>query len=63
MRSTTFDVIKISPWTRVAPDFPKKHHLGLENSSESSGLEKMLKIVSCAATKKMKELMVGVQME
>ena len=43
--------------------FPKKRRLGLQNSSGSSGPEKLLKIVSCAETKKLKETMVGPQVE
>ena len=42
---------------------PKKHHLGPQNGSGSLGLEKMLKIVSCAETEKLKEAMVGPQVE
>ena len=42
---------------------PKKHRLGPQNSSESSGREKILKIVSCAETEKLKETMVGPQVE
>ena len=49
--------------THVAPRFPKNRHLGLQNGSRSSGPEKLLKIVSCAENEKLKELMVGVQME
>ena len=43
--------------------FPKKHCLGPQNGSGSPGPEKFLKIVSCDETEKLKELMVGVQME
>ena len=42
---------------------PKKRLLGPRNGSRSSGPEKLLKIVSCAETKKMKETMVGPQVE
>ena len=42
---------------------PKKHRLGPQNSSGSSGPEKLLKIVNCAETEKMKEAMLGVQVE
>ena len=42
---------------------PKKHRLGPQNSSGSSGPEKLLKIVSYAKTEKLKELMLRVQME
>jgi hypothetical protein len=45
---------------------PKKHCLGPQNSSGSSGPEKLPKIVNCATikeTEKMKETMVGVQVE
>ena len=38
----------ISPWTYVAPRFPKKRCLGPQNGSGSSGPEKLLKIVNCA---------------
>ena len=41
----------IGPKTHVAPRFPKKRHLGPQNSSGSSGPEKLLKIVSCATIK------------
>ena len=37
--------------------------LGPQNGSGSSGLEKLLKIVSCAETEKLKEAMVGPQVE
>jgi hypothetical protein len=47
----------------VAPHFPKKRHLRPQNSSRSSGPEKLLKIVNCAETEKIKEVMVGVQVE
>ena len=46
--------------------FPKKRHLGPQNRSGSLGPEKLPKIVNCATieeTKKMKEKMVGVQVE
>jgi hypothetical protein len=45
---------------------PKKCRLGPQNSSESSGPEKLPKIVNCATikeTEKLKETMVGVQVE
>ena len=42
---------------------PKKRRLGPQNGSRSSRPEKLIKIVSCAETYKLKELMVGVQME
>ena len=38
---------------------PKKRRLGPQNGSESSRPEKLLKIVSCDETKKLKEPMVG----
>ena len=53
----------IGPWTHVASRFPKKRRLGPQNSSGSSGPEKLLKIVSRAETYKLKELMVGFQMD
>ena len=53
----------ISWWTHVAPGFPKKCRLGPQNSSGSSGPEKLLKIVNYVEIEKMKEPMVGVQME
>ena len=34
-------------------------HLGPQNGSRSSGPEKLLKIVSCVETEKLKETMVG----
>ena len=37
--------------THVAPGFPKKHRLGPQNGSGSSGPEKLLKIVNCATTR------------
>jgi len=43
--------------------FPKKCHLGPQNSSGSSGPKKLPKIVNCATikeAKKLKETMVGV---
>ena len=46
--------------------FPKKRHLGPQNGFGSLGPEKLLKIVNCATikeTKKLKEAMVGVQVE
>ena len=49
--------------SHVGPDFPKKRRLGPQNGFGSSGPEKLPKIVSCVETKKLKELMVGVQME
>ena len=45
---------------------PKKRHLGPQNGSESSRLEKLPKILNCATIKeneKLKETMVGVQVE
>ena len=42
---------------------PKKCRLGPQNSSESSGPEKWLKIVSYAEIEKLKELEMGVQTE
>ena len=45
--------------------FPKKHRLGPQNGSGSSGPEKLLKIVNCAIIKEienLKETIVGVQM-
>ena len=47
----------------VAPCFPKKRCLGPQNNFGSSGPEKLLKIVSCGETYKLKELMVGVKMD
>ena len=52
--------------------FPKKRRLGPQNGSRSSGLEKLPKIVNCVIIKetkivpqlrKLKETMVGVQVE
>ena len=63
LRSTTFGVRNIGPWPHVALGFPIKHRLGPQNGPGSSGHEKMLKIVSCAETEKMKETMVGPQVE
>ena len=42
---------------------PKKRFLGPQNSSGSSRPKKMLKIVSYAETEKLKETMVGAQVE
>ena len=50
----------------VGSRFPKKHCLGPQNGSGSLGPEKLLKIVNCATikeTEKLKEEMVGVQVE
>ena len=63
MRNTTFGVSNIGSCTHVSPGFPKKHRLGPLNGSESSRPKKMLKIVSCAETEKLKEIMVGPQVE
>ena len=49
--------------THVSPSFPKKRCLGPQNGSGSSGPEKLLKIVSYDETKKLKETMVGAQVE
>ena len=49
--------------SHVAPRFPKKRRLRPQNSSGSSGPEKLLKIVNCVETEKLKEAMVGVQVE
>jgi hypothetical protein len=49
--------------THVSPNFPKKRRLRPQNGSGSSGPEKLLKIVNCAETEKLKEAMVGVQVE
>ena len=42
---------------------PRKRRLGPQNGSGSSGPEKLLKIVSYAKTEKLKETMVGAQVE
>ena len=42
---------------------PKKGRLGPQNGFGSLGPEKLLKIVSCAKTEKLKEKMVGPQTE
>ena len=45
---------------------PKKHRLGPQNGFGNSGLEKLPKIVNCATikeTEKLKETMVGFQVE
>jgi hypothetical protein len=47
----------------VTTTYPKKHHLGPQNGPESSGPEKLLKIVNCEKTEKLKEAMVGIQVE
>jgi hypothetical protein len=47
----------------VAPRFPKKCRLRPQNSSGSSGPENLLKIVNYAENEKLKEAMVGVQVE
>jgi hypothetical protein len=47
----------------VAPHFPKKCRLRPQNGSGSSGPEKLLKIVNYVETEKLKEAMVGVQVE
>jgi hypothetical protein len=43
--------------------YPEKRRLGPQNGSRSSGPKKLLKIVNYAKTKKLKEAMVGVQVE
>jgi hypothetical protein len=43
--------------------FPEKRRIRPQNGSRSSGPEKLLKIVNCAKIEKMKEAMVGVQVE
>ena len=48
---------------QFSPDFPKKRHLGPQNDSQSSRPKKLLKIVSCDETEKLKEPMARVQME
>ena len=53
----------IGPWAHVSLCFPRKRRLGPQNGSGSSGPEKLLKIVSFVSTSKLKELMMGVQME
>ena len=52
--------------THVALNFRKKHRLGPQNGSGSSGPDKMLKIVNYATIKeikKLRETMVGPQVE
>ena len=49
--------------TFIGGTVPKKCRLGPQNGFGSSGPEKLLKIVSYAETEKMKEKMVGAQME
>ena len=49
-----FGTGNIGPWTHVALRFPKKRRLGPQNSSGSLRPEKLLKIVSCAETYKLK---------
>ena len=49
-----FGMRKIGPWTHVALRFPKKRRLGPQNGSGSLGPEKLLKIVNCAETEKLK---------
>ena len=44
----------IAPWAHVALRFPKKRCLGPQNGSGSLGPEKLLKIVNCAETEKLK---------
>ena len=48
---------------RNALVFPKKRRLGPQNGSGSLGPEKLQKIVSSAKTEKLKEKMVGPQVE
>ena len=50
-------------WNPCYSPFSKKHRLGPQNGSGSSGPEKLLKIVNCAETEKMKETMVEPQVE
>ena len=52
--------------THVALGFPKKRRLGPKNGSGSLGPKKLQKTVNCATnkeTEKLKETMVGFQME
>ena len=59
-------MLERATWTHDASGFPKKRRLGPQNGSGSSGPEKLLKIVSCATikeTEKLKETMVGVQVD
>ena len=42
---------------------PKKRRLGPQNGSKNSGPKKLLKVVSCVKTEKLKETMVGPQVE
>ena len=53
-------------WTHLAHIFPKKLRVGSQNGFGSSGTEKMLKLVNGAIikeTEKLKEKMVGIQVE
>ena len=50
-------------YNHVSPIFSKKRRLGPQNGFESAGPEKLLKIISCVETEKLKELMVRVQIE
>ena len=66
LRNKTFDVIKSKVTTIFFLIFPKKCRLGPQNSAGSSGPKKLPKIVNCATikeTEKLKETMVGVQVE
>ena len=47
----------------VSPHFLKKRCLGPQHGSRSSGPKKLLKIVNYAEIEKLKEAMVGVQVE
>ena len=49
--------------SHVSPGCPKKRRLGHQNGSKSLGPEKLRKIVSCVETKKLKETIVGPQVE
>ena len=65
MRKTNFDYIPLPKFMGL-PVFQKKHHLGPQNNFESSGPEKLSKIVNYATIKeieKLKETIVGVQVE
>ena len=62
-RNKNFYVRKIVHGPMLLSVFRKKRPLGPQNGSRSLGPEKLLKIVSCVETEKLKEPMVRVQME
>ena len=52
--SEDYNIFEKIPWWNFATaTYPKKHRLGPQNCSRSSGLEKLLKIVNCQNVRKL----------